>query len=54
MAAGTGRIAELREMRAGRVDMKGKALPGYKNNVVAIDKELERLERDGDEAALHG
>lgn len=48
------RIAELKEMRKSRVDMKNKPLPGYKNNVEAIDKEIARLEREGDEEALHG
>lgn len=48
------RLAELKQMRAARVDMKGKALPGYKNNVEAIDKEIARLEEEGDEDALHG
>ena len=54
MAEGTGRLAELRDMLKARVDFKGKALPGYAQNVKLVEAEIARLERDGDERGLHG
>lgn len=49
-----GRLAELKEMRAARVDFNGKPLPGYARNVAMIDAEISRLEKSGDEKGLHG
>lgn len=49
-----GRLAELRQMLAARTDGRGKALPGYKNNVAMIEAEIKRLEESGDERGLHG
>jgi hypothetical protein len=52
--AGEGRIEELKGMLKARTDGKGKSLPGYAQNVKMIEAEIARLERDGDERALHG
>lgn len=40
----TKRIAQLKQMLAGRTDRDGNALKGYTKNVVAIRAELTRLE----------
>jgi hypothetical protein len=41
------RLDQVREMRKGRVDLKGKPLPGYKKNVEMLDSEIERLTKAG-------
>ena len=50
----SGRLAELRDMLKARCDSRGKAMPGYAQNIEMIKAEIARLERDGDERALHG
>lgn len=40
----TKRIAQLKQMLAGRTDRDGNALKGYAKNVVAIRAELDRLD----------
>lgn len=43
------RIAQLKDMLSARVDMRGKPLPGFKNNVPLIKAEISRLEaQNGD------
>jgi hypothetical protein len=41
------RLDTIREMRKGRVDLKGKPLPGYKKNVALLDSEIARLIKAG-------
>lgn len=38
------RIAALKQMLQARTDAEGNPLPGYKNNVIAIQAELSQLE----------
>lgn len=45
------RLEQVKDMRKNRVDLKGKALPGYKNNLALIDAEIERLETEIAEGA---
>jgi hypothetical protein len=45
------RLAQVREMRKGRVDLKGKPLPGYAKNLEAVDAEIARLESEIAEGA---
>jgi hypothetical protein len=45
------RLEQIREMRKGRVDLKGKPLPGYAKNIAAVDAEIARLESEIAEGA---
>lgn len=38
------RLEQVRGMLKSRTDMRGKPLPGYKNNVEAVKAEIARLE----------
>lgn len=40
------RLAQIKDMRKSRVDMKGKALPGYGKNLELVDAEIARLESE--------
>ena len=37
------RLEQVNEMLKARTDMKGKPLPGYQNNVLAVKAEIEKL-----------
>lgn len=40
------RLEQLQDMRKGRVDMKGKPLPGYQKNLALLDDEIARLKSE--------